>query len=48
MLNISQALAVIQSFLAIKSVSLGLGVIPADLDEPSMLRIDKVRHWVRR
>jgi hypothetical protein len=31
-----------QSILAIRSVTLGLGVVPADLDEPSIHHINKV------
>lgn len=32
-----------QSVLAIRSVAVGLGIIPVDLDERSIQHIDKVR-----
>jgi hypothetical protein len=32
----------------IKGVSMGLGVVPADLNESSVLAIDKVRQFVRQ
>ena len=40
---LSQLLAVMQSILAIRSVAVGLGIVPADLDERSIQHIDKVR-----